>query len=234
MKSSGKFKYVVRTLPLAAAALIALSAGASASVTVHTSPFISSPTYYTDFTSFGAACGPSWCTSPSPYSDGGIDVSYSSIIQLYNDFPTAPSGNAWYPGGGNTGYTDITLTGGGSFSAIQISVSSGWYGGGADLIYQLLNGSTVVATGDAGPLSAYGGNFDTYGFSGATFTEVRLQGPMGSPAFDVGNFEALAVGSVGIGSSVPEPSTWAMMIAGFAGLGFAGYWASRKSLAVSA
>jgi uncharacterized protein (TIGR03118 family) len=34
--------------------------------------------------------------------------------------------------------------------------------------------------------------------------------------------------------SVPEPSTWAMMLAGFASLGFAGYHASRKSAAVTA
>jgi hypothetical protein len=32
-----------------------------------------------------------------------------------------------------------------------------------------------------------------------------------------------------IGSAVPEPSTWALMLAGFAGLGFAGYRLSRKS-----
>ena len=33
---------------------------------------------------------------------------------------------------------------------------------------------------------------------------------------------------------VPEPSTWAMMLVGLAGLGFAGYRASRKSVALSA
>jgi hypothetical protein len=32
-----------------------------------------------------------------------------------------------------------------------------------------------------------------------------------------------------IGSAVPEPSTWALMLAGFAGLGFVGYRSSRKS-----
>jgi PEP-CTERM motif len=30
---------------------------------------------------------------------------------------------------------------------------------------------------------------------------------------------------------VPEPSTWAMMLIGFAGLGYAGHRASRKSAA---
>ena len=32
--------------------------------------------------------------------------------------------------------------------------------------------------------------------------------------------------------TVPEPSTWAMMILGFASLGFAGYRVSRKAAAV--
>ena len=35
----------------------------------------------------------------------------------------------------------------------------------------------------------------------------------------------------GVAASTPEPSTWAMMILGFAGLGFAGYRKSRKAAA---
>jgi hypothetical protein len=34
--------------------------------------------------------------------------------------------------------------------------------------------------------------------------------------------------------AVPEPSTWAMMLLGFAGLGFAGYRTSRKTVAAAA
>jgi hypothetical protein len=34
--------------------------------------------------------------------------------------------------------------------------------------------------------------------------------------------------------SVPEPSTWAMMILGFAGLGFAGYRRTRKAVSIAA
>jgi hypothetical protein len=34
--------------------------------------------------------------------------------------------------------------------------------------------------------------------------------------------------------AVPEPSTWAMMLIGFAGLGYAGCRASRKSAALAA
>ena len=37
-----------------------------------------------------------------------------------------------------------------------------------------------------------------------------------------------------IGAPVPEASTWAMMLLGFAGLSFAGYRTSRKSATVAA
>jgi PEP-CTERM motif len=38
----------------------------------------------------------------------------------------------------------------------------------------------------------------------------------------------------GVFASAPEPSTWAMMIVGFAGLGFAGYRAWRKMATAAA
>jgi hypothetical protein len=38
----------------------------------------------------------------------------------------------------------------------------------------------------------------------------------------------------GIQSSVPEPSTWAMMLLGFAGLGLAGYRNGRRKIAITA
>jgi hypothetical protein len=37
-----------------------------------------------------------------------------------------------------------------------------------------------------------------------------------------------------VASAVPEPSTWAMMILGFAGIGFMSYRRSRKSIAIAA
>jgi hypothetical protein len=39
---------------------------------------------------------------------------------------------------------------------------------------------------------------------------------------------AFVCGSITAPGSVPELSTWAMMLAGFAGLGFASYWRSKK------
>ena len=46
--------------------------------------------------------------------------------------------------------------------------------------------------------------------------------------------EDLSVNYQQVLTPVPEPSTWAMMLLGFAGVGFAGYRASRKSVAIAA
>jgi hypothetical protein len=69
-----------------------------------------------------------------------------------------------------------------------------------------------------------GGGIDTGQFVG--FTGV---GKIGSLTLTDGY-----VGLVNLTTSgVPEPSTWAMMLIGFAGLGFAGYRASRKTTALA-
>lgn len=53
----------------------------------------------------------------------------------------------------------------------------------------------------------------------------------GQPGY-VGYSESLVVRSAAGG--VPEPATWAMLLAGFAGLGLAGYRTSRRSVALAA
>ncbi len=55
---------------------------------------------------------------------------------------------------------------------------------------------------------------------------LRFVATGGDGYYALGHIEAF-------GSPVPEPTTWAMMLVGFAGLGFAGYRASRKSAAVA-
>ena len=58
----------------------------------------------------------------------------------------------------------------------------------------------------------------TIGFSGATFDSIILA-DSNDPNFSLGSFT--------VNSAVPQPSTWAMMIIGFAGIGFIAY--RRKS-----
>jgi len=52
-------------------------------------------------------------------------------------------------------------------------------------------------------------------------------------SFDNNSPYGPVIGNVSLGA-VPEASTWAMLLASFAGLGLAGYCASRRDLAVRA
>jgi hypothetical protein len=214
MKPSGLYL----GLAVAASALTNLSGSSQANAAVYT----------TDFSTIGVQY-----YFTGPYSDGGITVEYVGAGPIWTTGkPTAPSGYSWYPNGGGTGYTDITLTGGGAFTSVQLLVGSGWFPGVGQLDYQLLNGANVVSTGDWGTLPEFDKGFVTASFSGGPFTELRIQAPLAS-TFSPSNFETLAVGSITLSTGVPELSTWSMMLIGFAGLGFAGFRASRKN-AVSA
>jgi hypothetical protein len=62
--------------------------------------------------------------------------------------------------------------------------------------------------------------------AGAYFVEIT--GVSGG-----GSLRLAIDGNVTATDPVPEPSTWAMMLLGFAGLGFAGYRASRRTAAVA-
>ncbi len=96
------------------------------------------------------------------------------------------------------------------------------------------------------PPGDYGGFLDNYGvmFTLANGDVVDLYSngditAVGNPPVTPGPFfygVVVDVGGVpnydsagGLSLSTPEPSTWAMMLLGFAGLGFAGYRTSRKA-----
>ena len=59
---------------------------------------------------------------------------------------------------------------------------------------------------------------------GAVVWKAGADGPDYTSAYDFGT---------GLTLTVPESSTWAMMLLGFAGLGFAGYRRSRKAAAAA-
>jgi PEP-CTERM motif len=97
-----------------------------------------------------------------------------------------------------------------SFSITPTYLAAGNY-------YLVLQKAFVPSTGDSaywdqnnGPSAAY-----WQPTSEIFFTCAPIGPPACSESFDI------------TGSAVPEPSTWAMMLLGFAGLGFAGYRRAR-------
>jgi PEP-CTERM motif len=76
-------------------------------------------------------------------------------------------------------------------------------------------------------------NIELFGFTSCGGAEYCLIGPDDTSNIDVPPTPATSI--VGLTSftvtSVPEPSTWAMMVLGFAGLGYAGYRRARPRTA---
>jgi hypothetical protein len=188
---------------------IATTAGA---VTVETTSFISSPAHFNGFEG--------WNGTDSSYTEGGITV--SDAWQSPSVLPNAPQGiTDWYEASGGSGYTDVTLSDKSDFSSIQFLVGSGWSSTATNIVlnYTLLDHGSVVQYGVAGPVDAYLDGYRYYGFSGGNFNEIRLRVTSDylDHTTDAGAYDAFAIGSSPGG--VPEPTTWAMMILGFLGLG---------------
>ena len=71
---------------------------------------------------------------------------------------------------------------------------------------------------------------DSATFEGQTFATLGVT--PGIYVYDWGSGDHTDTLTIVIGGEVPEPSTWAMMLLGFAGLVLAGYRAARKTVAV--
>jgi PEP-CTERM motif len=87
-------------------------------------------------------------------------------------------------------------------------------------------GSSIVPNGGADSVTGAEGN-GTLQFVGTykqiTFTNTKFE-----------NWYGFTLGVDGLAPpAIPEPSTWAMMLIGFAGLGYAGYRASRQGASVA-
>lgn len=205
-------------------ALAALSIGAAQAATVQTTDYIASPTHFNGFEGIGSHTdfGPT-------YTEDGITV--TQVNGETNDIWTTATpyvggqGNyTWYPNGGDHGYTDITLQGGGQFDDIGFIAGSGWSGGASSLYYELALGGSVV---QSGTLSLAFGQW--LGFSGGGFDEVRVRDSYGSTSsLNDGQTNAFAIDSIKTVGAIPEPETYALMLAG---LGAVGWVARRKQRA---
>jgi hypothetical protein len=218
-----------KILTAAAAAIAILGAGAASAVTVESTNFIATPTYFNGFE--GIASNPNFVSpfffpSNTAYAEGGITVEYVGTAQMWLQYQYV--GNfGWYENGGGFGYTKVTLTSGADFGALQFLSSTG-FSGSSTTYYQALNNGTVVSTGTLGPVSSNGLRYQ--GLSGGGFDEVRLQSHF-SGAFNAAIYEAGAYDSFAATGAVPEPASWALMIVGFGMVGFA---SRRRSAVVAA
>ncbi len=138
------------------------------------------------------------------YTDETVGIKLNSLnigLDLALSFDYSPTGN------GN-GVADELVVGGLEDGASSISLGST----GADFYLHIFTYSTVPTYGQIGYSPNSGGDDNTSYFYTPT-------GENGLPSPGV-------VGSVTVTpvtAPVPEPSTWAMMLVGFAGLGYAAY-----------
>jgi len=176
----------------------------------------------TDFATIGATGS---YPGTAGYSDGGVTLTYVGTPGLIwtTSQSTAPSGYSWYVPG-SFGYTDISLTGGGTFTDAALRVGTGYGGTTPWLAYAFVSNGTVIASGDWNSLPTYGEGFVTANLSSAVpITDLWLQAPGDAEPFDAGNFDALAIGQVSLTgvSAVPEPASGALALAGLAALAIA-------------
>ena len=114
-----------------------------------------------------------------------------------------------------------------------VGAATEWSGGGVINLGALPGSTSSAATGinDAGQTVGYSGvgSDDATEWSGGNVINLGgLPGSFFSDALGI-NDAGQAVGySIFPSPPAPEPSTWAMMLLGFAGLGYAGYWRARK------
>ena len=122
---------------------------------------------------------------------------------------TIPHSFGWYPAPGSISYDNLFYPGGAA-PITCIGVPPGGLFDDYGVLFTLANGDLVdlYSNGGAGP------------------------GDYGVVVWADGAEDKTSMG--GLSVSTPEPSTWAMMVLGFAGLGFAGYRSSRKTAGVVA
>jgi hypothetical protein len=183
-------------------------------------------TVYTEtFEGLSLGSGPTWSlpgasvtiTGPN-FGAGFTGVTNETFGNLYG-FNITSGGQNWL------GFAGGTAT----FTFSSPDHSFGFYTTGVQTVFT----SSLTVTFDDGtsqtlnlPINVNGGASyfgftDTSAFSSVTITNLS------NDAWGIDNVSYNY-------NAVPEPSTWAMLLAGFAGLGFAGYRSSRKRVAFAA
>jgi hypothetical protein len=224
---------------LGAVVALGLSTAANAaSITILPPGDLGPPAGYGSGATFDTVSAqPYGSTAPSgSFLNGGASFSGSGVVM--NNGGQSSLGLYATPFGDSTNY--LAVLGGGSeeiaFSALKSSF--GLYWGSVDTYNSLTfyNGNTAVATISgadvAPPMTANGGQTD-YASNGYVLISAlpqfdRVVAASSSNSFEFDNVVA------GGASAVPEPSTWAMLLLGFAGLGYASFRRSKGPISALA
>jgi hypothetical protein len=145
-------------------------------------------------------------------------------------------GEVAFTGGQEGGgiYQDITTSAGLlNFSAAIASHAPSTFNQAAGVFSVLLDG-TVEATNDLGGIGNNSTLMGTLDFSTSVTAGTHQLEILITRPFETDNTTPLQYVTDISATQVPEPSTWAMMLLGFAGLGYVGYRARSKGAALPA
>jgi len=216
----GEFAMVSITLRCAvAAAAIVATSSAFAAVNLISDGDFSVPNTNGSFVNGGTSFQ-GWTT----FAANGIEIGATALYGL----PCISTGCQNLELDGNTwGIDSYTVTGLTAGQRYTLSYDYGVRNTGGPSSATTTFGGVLLTTDGVG--SGTGWHFDSFTVIAASATEdlVLTAAHTGTPSFgnEYTNFSLTAA---------PEPSTWAMMLAGFAFLGYAGYRGRRSAAALGA
>jgi hypothetical protein len=166
-------------------------------------------------------CGGDGQSIGQAFSLGSTATAGSVSFTVQSDYfwPTSVTVGIYQDAGGSVGTSLYNNT----FTSFASDVPTA---NNTDVVTVSLTGGVSLAAGNYVIFLTNPGDLGIPGYSGGAGNQIVVQGSS-SPLLTGDSYYYLSAGSsdtaVSIGTGVPEASTWLMMLAGFAGLGFVGY-----------
>ena len=201
-----------RLLGAVSAGIIGFVCSTSHAITLHTSDFIDDASR-SNFNGFEAIPndGATYTGGSGPYIEDGVKVEQingdrgNDIAVIYSG-GTYEGSYSWYPNGGDSGYTMITMADGSDFNNI------GFYAGTGDspslILFDLLLDGSSVFSGST-PFIGTRGDFNYIGFSGGGFDAMLVRDNLGGGnSFYDGGLNSLALDAIETSAVPIPPAVW--------------------------